>query len=192
MFWVGTADPGRLASAWSSADASPRQTLIAEVLTCGRPDSFRTSSSPTALRPTTTLHRCCSWSTTPRLGRRQSQRLSKLVSAQPRPLRGNECGSPSWFAARRRFPSPVEVPTSGSTLFAHRNPRMRTSTTFLTRPRQSYSMTKSYRTQNEGLCLLRHTGHSPTLLILHHRPTLLGDLVILCIRNPCSSQSTPS
>jgi len=85
--------PGRPASAWNSADASPRQTLITEVLRSGKQDSFRTSNSPTTLHPATMLRRCCSWSTMPRDGRIQSRRSSTLLSAQQRSLRGDDSGA---------------------------------------------------------------------------------------------------
>ena len=173
-FWAGMADLGRLASAWSSADASPCQTLIAEAWRSGRPGSSRTSSSPTTLRPTTTLHHCCSSLTTPRLDPKRSQRPSTLLSTQPKIPRGGGYGSSSWSVGHRRSPQPARAPTSGLMLFDRRTPRMKASILSSIAPPRSPLTMRNWLTRSAGLCLLRHTDHSATPPIRYQQPTFLS------------------
>ena len=189
---MGTADLGRPASAWSSADASPRKILMAEVLRSGKPGSFRTSNTPTTLRPATMLRRYCSWSTTPRLGQRRSQRSSTLLSAQPRILRGNECGSSSWSVDHRRSPRPAKAPTSGLTFFDRRTPRMKVSILFLTNPQRSYLTTRNCPSENEKNCSRRLTAHSLSRQDRYHPAMFSSNSMTPCTPSRSSSPLTPS
>ena len=165
---------------------------MAEVLRSGKPGSFRTSNTPTTLRPATMLRRYCSWSTTPRLGRMWSQRSSTLPSEQPRILRGNECGSSSWSVDHRRSPRPAKAPTSGLTFFDRRTPRMKASILLLTNPQRSYLTTKNCPPENEKNCSRRLTAHSLSRQNHPQRAILSSNSMIPCTLSPSSSQSTPS
>ena len=102
-------------------------------------------------------------------------------------LRGNDCGSSSWFVDHHHSPPSTDAPICGLMPFAHKTPKTKASIAFLTRPQQSHSTMKSCQTQSEENCLLRPLGHSLDLPILHHRQILLDDSATPCIHNLFSS-----